>query len=219
MTIESFDQLEFVVGETYSNRNWQYTVLAVHGSELRVRFDDGTVGTLNADIQRRIITNMAQELRTLTQAVGVETSEAPRKFMFSLGFLAARADLQAEIPLKSQANFEEKYRLITGEQLRQSTPGYYLLEDPNVDKWGPELRTYFQADPNELDRLYFGEHVEIRQGTSAGLYRINNNAFFYKLLELGFRIGPGQSRDLIRGRLPSTLRDEFDQGLAFSKGT
>ena len=93
----------FVVGETYSNRQRQYTVTEIRGAQLLVRFDDGSIGTLDAKIQRSIITNMTQELDWLTQDVDAGSLDLRRKSMFSVGFLAAVADLQAEVLPQSSA--------------------------------------------------------------------------------------------------------------------
>jgi len=94
---------EFMVGETYSNRQRQYTVTEIRGAKLLVRFDDGSIGTLDAKIQRTIITNMTRELGGLTQDVATESLDLRRKSMFSVGFLAAVADLQAEVPPRLSA--------------------------------------------------------------------------------------------------------------------
>ncbi len=93
----------FVVGETYSNRQRQYTVTEIRGAKLLVRFDDGSIGTLDAKIQRGIITNMTRELDSLTQDVDAGSLDLRRKSMFSVGFLAAVADLQAEVLPQSSA--------------------------------------------------------------------------------------------------------------------
>ena len=93
----------FTVGETYSNRQRQYTVTEIQGPKLLVRFNDGSIGTLDAKIQRRIITNMTQELDWLTQDVDAASLDMRRKSMFSVGFLAAVADLRAEVLPQSSA--------------------------------------------------------------------------------------------------------------------
>ena len=94
---------EFVVGETYSNRQRQYTVTEIRGPKLLVRFNDGSIGTLDAEIQRSIITNMTRELDWLTQGLDAESLDLRRKSMFSVGFLAAVADLQAKVLPQSSA--------------------------------------------------------------------------------------------------------------------
>jgi hypothetical protein len=119
---------EFVVGETYSNRKSQYTVTEIRGPKLLVRFSDGSIGTLDAEIQRSIITNMTRELEGLTQGLDADSLDLRRKSMFSIGFLAAVADLQAEVlpqlsatvgePKKAPLNEEQKEKVI--ELKRQS---------------------------------------------------------------------------------------------------
>ena len=93
----------FVVGETYSNRQRRYTVTEIRGSKLLVKFNDGSEGTLDAKIQRSIITNMTRELDWLTQGIDAESLDLRRKSMFSVGFLAAVADLQAKVLPQSSA--------------------------------------------------------------------------------------------------------------------
>ena len=51
----------FEIGKEYQNRNGHYVVLGIKGSSLRVQFRDGSELVLNADIQKRIIANMARE--------------------------------------------------------------------------------------------------------------------------------------------------------------
>lgn len=207
------ENFEFAVGETYSNRQRQYTVLGIQGTKLLVKFDDDSTGTLDAEVQRRIITNMALELKSLTRGVDPSSLDLRRKFMFSIGFLAASADLQAEVPPQSKDGFERKYKDFKGKGISLTVSGYYPLSGSDINKWGPELRTYFYATPSQIDELYFGEYVEVRDGTHPGQYRINNNAFFYQLLGMGFDLGPDQDIDKIRQRIPISLHSDFDRGV------
>ncbi len=98
---------EFVVGETYFNRHRKYTVTEIRGPKLIVRFDDGNVETLDAKIQRNIITNMTRELDWLTRGLDAVSMDLRRKSMFSVGFLAAVADLQARMLAQSRATGRE----------------------------------------------------------------------------------------------------------------
>jgi hypothetical protein len=108
---------EFVVGETYSNRQRKYTVTEIQGPKLLVRFNEGSIGTLDAEIQRSIITNMTRELDWLTQDVDAGILDLRRKSMFSVGFLAAVADLQAKmLPLSSATGGEPKKTLLNEAQ-------------------------------------------------------------------------------------------------------
>jgi len=54
-------QFEFVVGRKYSNRSSAYTVLDIKQNTLIVRYYNGSIGELDAEIQQRIIENMAKE--------------------------------------------------------------------------------------------------------------------------------------------------------------
>lgn len=54
--------MRFEIGDTYRNRKQEYTVLEVKkGGLLLVRYNDGSVGQLHADVQCNIIENMARE--------------------------------------------------------------------------------------------------------------------------------------------------------------
>ena len=53
-------KMMFKVGKEYRNRKVRYVVLGIQGNILRVRFKDGSEGTLNAAIQERIIANMTR---------------------------------------------------------------------------------------------------------------------------------------------------------------
>ncbi len=107
---------EFVVGETYSNRQRKYTVTEIRGPKLLVRFNDGSIGTLDAEIQRSIITNMTRELDWLTQGLDAGSLDLRRKSMFSVGFLAAVADLQAKVLPQSSATGGEPKKTPLNEQ-------------------------------------------------------------------------------------------------------
>jgi hypothetical protein len=168
--------------------------------------DDGTPTKLDIEIQTRIIENMEREL----QAFAAGSADA-NEWAYSIGYLASRADLQAELLPKAVAAFAEKYRTLTGMKVTRDTPGLYVL-DRDANKWGPELRIYFDATPTQLGTLDFPEFVEVRDGHQANQYRINSNAFFLKLLEWGFVLGPNQDFKRIRTRLPPVLRESFDKG-------
>lgn len=213
MTEESY----FQVGESYTNRQRQYTVIALHDGKLQVKFDDDSIGILDCEAQKRILENIARELTSLTQgnssAGSGTTPELNQRFMSSIGFLAARAELQAEVPPQSVSSFENRYETIKGRAIHTNISGYFPLSGTNVNKWGPELRTYFKATSAELDELYFGESVSIKDGTQPNQYRINNNAFFYRLLSLGFDFGTSQNIDGIRQNITLSLRDYYNQGV------
>ncbi len=53
--------MSFEVNGTYANRKGTYTVQAINGPKMTVRFDDGTVADLNIGIQERIWENIVAE--------------------------------------------------------------------------------------------------------------------------------------------------------------
>ncbi len=93
--------------------------------------------------------------------------------------------------------------------------GGLYVHDPTADKWGSELRITFAAAEDELRRLDFGADVSIVADPAApgNSWRINNNAFWWHLLRLGFDIGSSQNVDHIRRHIPARYRAAFDAGL------
>jgi hypothetical protein len=146
---------EFVVGETYSNRQRQYTVTEIRGPKLLVRFNDGSTGTLDAEIQRSIITNIIRELDWLTKDVDARSLDLRRKSMFSVGFLAAVADLQAEEmpqsdatggePKKTPLNEEQREKAI--ELKRQSLSNGQISKIMGVSK--TTIKNYLEGYPHK----------------------------------------------------------------------
>ena len=61
----------FEVGKTYENRKGKYIVLQIKGGSLRVRYQDGTVASLQAEAQRQIISNMTKDKPSSVQEVAV----------------------------------------------------------------------------------------------------------------------------------------------------
>ena len=56
------DSIVFQIGEHYRNRLGCYTVLAIDGDRIHVRYtDDGRTDTLTIDVQKRIISNLRRE--------------------------------------------------------------------------------------------------------------------------------------------------------------
>ena len=105
---------------------------------------------------------------------------------FKLGLL-----LEAEVAPSMQKRFENRYRKTSGLSVSPGSPAYYQ-DQPN--KWGSELRVYFN-DPGFASLLEgLGAHVEYpRKGYKAGEYRfrLNDNRLWWKLVEVsGLRLGP-----------------------------
>lgn len=99
--------------------------------------------------------------------------------------------LEAEVAPSAQTRFESRYQKATGLSVSPGSPGYYQ-DQPN--KWGSELRVYFN-DPGFATMLMgLGVHVEYpRKGYKSGDYkfRFNDNKLWWKLVEVaGLQLGP-----------------------------
>jgi hypothetical protein len=99
--------------------------------------------------------------------------------------------LEAEVARKAQTRFEKRYAKATGIAVSPGEPRYY---QDQPDKWGAELRVYFN-DPGMAASLEaMGVHVEFpRKGYKAGeyRYRFNDNNLWWKLVEeYALRLGP-----------------------------
>lgn len=137
-----------------------------------------------------------------------------KQSFFSLGFLAARATrLEAFVPKRRLKTFESLYAELKGRNLREREKGLYVLE-AKAHKWGYELRVTFLATAEEISSLDFGSNVKILDDPSKPevLWRINNNAFWWKLLEFGFEMGYQQKPRVIEGHVPEKYREDFRHG-------
>lgn len=144
--------------------------------------------------------------------------ESEKQFFFSLGFLAARATrLEAFVPKHRLDTFTTRYADIKGLNLQEKEKGLYVLE-AQAHKWGYELRVTFLATPEEISSLDFGSKVKILDDPSKAsvLWRINNNTFWWKLLEFGFEMGGQQKVKAIEAHVPSKYRDTFKQGYSIT---
>lgn len=98
--------------------------------------------------------------------------------------------LEAEVAPNGQAAFENRYLSATA---RAITPGKTKNYQSQPNKWGSELRVYFNDPGMAVSLAANGLHVEhSRKGYRAGAYhfRVNDNAFWWKLVEHhGLRLG------------------------------
>jgi len=99
--------------------------------------------------------------------------------------------LEAEVVPRQQKRFEKRYQEATGTLVSPGSPEHY---QDQANKWGSELRVYFN-DPGlraVLDAL--GAHVEgPRKGYKSSQYRfrVNDNKLWWNLVEAsGLRLGP-----------------------------
>ena len=215
MSNRSQDFPDFLPGGRFRNRTDVYEVLEVNGNSLRVAYDDGREAVLNARIQRRIIQNLVRETATLEPYSGPDAPARNGRYFWSIGFLVSRITMmEAIVPYRARTGFAETYRQISGNRPSDGVQGYYV-HGPEIDKWGNELRVTFEASSDELSNLDFGLGVEavVNPSRVGSSWRINRNAFWWDLMNLGFRLGTVQDFEMVRNSIPFVYREEFDRGL------
>lgn len=191
----------FVVGNRYSDRCGGYQVLAITGGHVKIRYDDGREATADIAIKARIHANIAAD----DHARHPHQSAA---YFRTLGFLTRHGNFQAEVPPKARATFENKYHEITGHRPVLGN-GYFPIDAvTDDDKWGAELRINFPARAD----LEFPPTVELRSGANPGTLRINNNQYWWSLVQVGFRLNLRNEVEGVRATVPSAFRTAFDDG-------
>lgn len=137
------------------------------------------------------------------------------EFFEILGYLAnpeRQCKLDAEMHAKSRHRFESRYISLSGETPQPDDQNYYILHD-DADKWGVELRIYFNADKSCLPQAIQSMVVSPRPG---GRYntRINNNELIWDLIEHGFLLGDGQDIERIKNYVPAEYLADFEHGFS-----
>jgi len=96
---------EFQVNQQYANRNGRYTVLAVKGDQIHVRYDDGKEAHLKINIQARIWNNMTIE-QQVSAARRNKRRDAVHRSVFGDGEQAAGYYIKIiNAPLLDEFNF------------------------------------------------------------------------------------------------------------------
>ena len=99
--------------------------------------------------------------------------------------------LEAEVSPNKKSSFEKRYQKATGKIVSPGKPGHYQSQS---NKWGAELRVYFNNRAMATALKASGVHVEgpSRKGYKSGeyRYRFNNSKLWWKLVEeQGLRLG------------------------------
>lgn len=92
--------------------------------------------------------------------------------------------LEAEVAPRSQSRFEKRYQTAVGVAVSPGSPKHYQSQ-PN--KWGAELRVYFNDPGMAVSLEANGVYVEYRRrGYMAGKYsyRFSDNKLWWKLVEV-----------------------------------
>lgn len=203
----------FVTGARYRNRKGTYEVLDIGSDGMRIRYDSGEEQTIqDLKMQKRIVKNTRYDsVRLLPYGDGDERN---KRFVRSIALLAKRGAFEAIVPPKSQVGFERDYRDLKGVDPVPGRDMYYLHQDPNVDKWGVELRITFEASEEELQEFDFGPDVSWVPDTQEGQYRINCNSLIWKLWEMGFCLGKDQDPGAIKDHIPMEYVETFEEAVA-----
>jgi hypothetical protein len=91
--------------------------------------------------------------------------------------------LEAEVAPGGKARFEKRYQAATGSAISPGVPEYYQCQN---NKWGAELRVYFNDPAMAVVLKASGVHVEgPRKGYKSGeyKYRFNDSKRWWKLVE------------------------------------
>ena len=98
--------------------------------------------------------------------------------------------LEAEVAPRVQARFEHKYQAVTGQAVTPGNPVHYQSQ-PN--KWGEEVRVYFNDPGLAVALTIDGYHVENSLKAYQGQnnrFRVNSKKLWWALVEHhGFRLG------------------------------
>jgi hypothetical protein len=99
--------------------------------------------------------------------------------------------LEAEVAPAAQTRFQKRYKATTRRVVTPGNPQYYKSQS---NKWGTELRVYFNDPGMAASLAVYGIHVEHpRRGYRAGAYqyRCNDPHLWWGLVEdQGLRLGP-----------------------------
>lgn len=151
--------MDFEVGGRYRNRLGWYEVLEIDGAKMRLRYEsDGRNATSDIAIQQRIFFNIFAEEERVTP---YHETDYNKQYFKTLGYLTKNGFIEAITPPKSKGGFDSTYYGVKGRFPQDNQAGYYL-HDPDVDKWGTEMRLTFEKPKTVVeDELAFGPSVSV----------------------------------------------------------
>ena len=202
------DDVIFEVGGRYRNRLGWYEVLETKRNMLKIRYEsDGREDHLEMVLLKRIIQNISAEEQRVTPYDNYIKNE---KYFRTLGYLCGHGFIEAIIPYKSKAGFDNTFMRIKGRLPCQDENGYYI-HNPAVDKWGVEMRLTFTK--TETSILDFGGSYTIVNSPDQTKLRINSNELCYHLLQIGFNLGEQHDASKIRANIPERFKSAFEEGI------
>jgi hypothetical protein len=135
------------------------------------------------------------------------------EFFEILGYLTSpkrNTKLDVETHPRKQDVFENKYRQLTGVNPVPDNHNYYVW-DANADKWGTEMRIYFNGISSNIHHKLHDLIVSPRPGFGYD-FRINNNDFIWRLIEYGFLLQDEQDETRVRQHVPAQYQADFNNG-------
>lgn len=136
------------------------------------------------------------------------------EFFEIVGYLTSQirgTKLDIETHPSRRESLEEQYNAITGEILQEDNINYYVW-DEETNKWGAELRIYFNGNLETMPVQLAEIRVSYRPGSGYN-NRVNNNDFVWRLIEYGFRARNEQDHIQIREYVPNQFMADFEDGL------
>lgn len=209
------ERLVFEIGGRYRNRIGWYEVLDIKGDQMRIRYElDRREDSVNIRMQTRIIENISMEEERVSPHSTVSQNQ---RYFTTLGYLSRHGFIEAIIPPKSKNGFDRNYYRIKGRHPSAGLQGYYVHPDPDVDKWGVEMRLTFviPSSISESD-LDFGGPFTPVESPYPNKLRINNNDFCYRLLNIGFDLGENHDAAEILENIPDRHKNDFRNGLSIN---
>ena len=137
------------------------------------------------------------------------------EFFEILGYLSSphrRCKLDAEMHSRTQRKFESKYSRLTGITPTVDDHNYYILHQ-GADKWGVELRVYFDSDQSSVPQIIRNMIRSSRPGEPRNS-RINDNKLIWRLIEYGFLLNDIQNINRIRSYVPIQYITDFERGFS-----
>jgi len=205
-------EIIFEIGGRYRNRFGWYEVLRINGDQMHIRYElDGREDNVSMAIQKRIVENISREEERVSPHDDISKNQT---YFFTLGYICKHGFIEADIPPKSKNGFDRNYHRMKGRYPTSGLPGYYVHPDPDVDKWGVEMRLTFKIPSTiSLSDLDFGGFSPVECPGATNKLRINSNAFCYRLLAMGFELGEHHNISKVETSIPERYRAEFRSGL------
>jgi hypothetical protein len=211
-------------GEQYKNYFGNYLLKLINNqndplkSTVTVEYLDGQMigqtQTYPAKAQALAIYNEKNRTRHEEErhlGIDLVAFDSPDEF-FTLGYLAKHAIITVEVPKDLEANFNEKYSKLTGEDAKKSlADGFYYIAPKHENRWYIKCRLIFDINTEITKRLFFPSGINTINRN--GRFEINSNNYIYNLFKNGFRLGHNESnKNLISAGLTGVQKANFEEG-------